>query len=250
MRTDFDDEFGHGTCMADLAVGKLNGVAREADLTAVRIDNLSNNFLYELSLELNVDSLSVIVDDIEAKNLGDKSVVLMAFKVPTTGEPARNRAFDEAYFALLLELEKRGVSLVVAVPNDEKCNYWPCSAGNPDDKYYLPNLVTVGEGSIDDGSYGSYEEDRDDWVTVYGPGDDRSGGDDQTPGFLCAAPEGNENSDVGQGGTSHASAVVAGLLACYKRLGLGGVAAKKELLKNRYRRNPEGPLMPWNGCQG
>lgn len=67
----------------------------------------------------------------------------------------------------------------------------------------MSDLITVGEGLINDGDYGSPDEDLEDWVTIYGPGDDRSGGDFWDPGLDCAAPEGDKNSEEGQGGTSH-----------------------------------------------
>lgn len=188
---DLDKETGHGTCLADLAVGRVNGVAKEADLTAVQIDDFTNERLKHLPWELTTDALSKVADDISKRELGEKAVVLIAFTAPKgeDGSPYQD-VFQKAFIAIMEQLDSLDVSLVVAVPNDQQCDSLPCILGDPSHEHHMPNLITVGEGLINDGDYSSPDEDLEDWVTIYGPGDDRSGGDYWDPYALACRRSG------------------------------------------------------------
>jgi len=189
--------------MADLAVGHINGVAKEADLTVVQMDDFSNEILRRLGWTLVIDALSQVADDISNRGLGNSPVVLMAFTTTKGQGDAYQEVFENAFISILQALDSHGVTLVAAVPNEKQCDSLPCILGDPNHAHHMPNLITVGEGLINDGDYGSPDDDLEDWVTVYGPGDDRSGGDYWDPGFDCAAPVGIANSGEGQGGTSY-----------------------------------------------
>ena len=187
--------------MADLAIGKINGVAKEADLTSVQVDDVTTEFKKKAFFEAHLDGISRVADDIADKNLGDKAVVLMAFGIAPTDDEQRSSAFDDAYFSVLEELDRRGVALVAAMPNRGECEVWPCFWNSPDNDLRIENMITVSSGLINDGSFG--KTDTDDWVTLFGPGDDRRDGGTAQPGLLCADFEGDKNSEQTQSGTSH-----------------------------------------------
>ncbi|KAK5085398.1 hypothetical protein LTR05_004683 [Lithohypha guttulata] len=248
--TDLDEdksEYGHGTCMADLAVGKINGVAKDAEITAVQEDTRTG-IAHTFPMEHMIDGMSKALDDIVMR--AGPSVVLMAFDFRTEdNEPFR--IFDDAFSQILAKMDQIGVSLVTSVPSVLICPGPPCSYGNPGSRNYIPDLITVGEGNILDGAYGTENPSvRTPWTTLYAPGSD-SDENGEGPGILCADPkDNNANNDWHQSGTSHASALVAGLMAYYRGLGLDKTAARQTLLGNTYARVSDGPLMPWNGYTG
>lgn len=107
--------------MADLAVGRINGVVKEADLTAVQIDDLSSERLRHLPWELITDALSKVADDIAGRGLGNIPVVLIALTTPRGKDGSEYQAaFHNAFISIMQHLDRLGVSLVAAVPNDQQ----------------------------------------------------------------------------------------------------------------------------------
>lgn len=182
--------------MADLAAGAVNGVAKKSDITAVSVDLTTNDILVQLQWLLHVDALAKIVDDIADRGIGDRAVLLIALTIPRNAGPTNHAAFVDVYSTLLKELDSRGVSLVVAMPNGEKCvDMWPCIFGDPDNDHHIPNLIVVGSSDINTGHYDEPEENRNDWTTIYGPGADSALIDSAQPGpILCADKMGDRNS--------------------------------------------------------
>lgn len=192
--------------MADLAVGHINGVSKEADLTAVQMsDRFVDDFRDTCGREISVDALAQIADDIVDKQLGDKAVVLMAWGYLNgdKSEADRDIVYHDTLKVLLDHLDSQGVSLVTSTTNSHQCNVYPCAMGDPENVHYVPNLITVGAGLVNDGSYLEEAQHRDGWITVYGPGDDQKDCCPEKPGMLCAASTGEGNSEVGQSGASH-----------------------------------------------
>lgn len=69
-------------------------------------------------------------------------------------------------------------------------------------------------------------------------------GQDVQP-LRCAA--GSGTGDVGKFGTSSGTAIVGGLMAYLKTLYPNPSDARAKLLEWGYKRNQNGPVMPWNG---
>lgn len=186
--------------MADIAAGSVNGAAKEADLTAVQLDDEGTDEKQRAYFETNVEALAKVADDIADKNLGDKAVILMSIGIRAGGDEPRNDAFEDAYNGILKSLDGKGVALVAAFPNNIECpdDIWPCAWGNPKQtQFRIENMITVASGNINDGS--RQVEDVGDWVTIYGTGDDRT----RPNGLVCASNIGNQNSNKEQAGTSH-----------------------------------------------
>lgn len=201
---DLDDEDGHGSCMADLAVGQWNGVAKRADLTSVQVDDFSDELRTLMSYEINLDALVKIADDFEDKGLGwGKAVLLLPFGWPDPLTSNRGKVFDKAYFTMLEALNRRGIAIVTSLSNyngEGGCKAPPCIYGDPDNApRYLPEIITVGEAWVDDGSYADEEDDRLSWTTIYGPGNDGKDGPDRDKGIKCLGPEGTEYDNIQQG---------------------------------------------------
>lgn len=206
-------DIGHGTCMADLAVGKVNGVAKRADLTVVQVDEgLSTGcaFLTRITFELELDGVVRAAEDMVSKDLVKqgalaKSVLSMSIGVKEAGDEERDQAFALAYSEILNVLSSAGVTLVASFPNDPDGDakappQWPSRFANPDDQHPVPGLIAVGSAVLNDGTFGTKKGEP--WITVYAPGDDRSGGDNGKPGMTCAKVTGDGNSE-NQRGTSH-----------------------------------------------
>ncbi|KAK5077026.1 hypothetical protein LTR64_005496 [Lithohypha guttulata] len=242
---------GHGSCTADLAAGAINGVAKRADITAVQTNVFTDTFLEALDLEISLDGMAQIYDEVVSRKYNDKAVVLLPFAWGGGGDgDVHWEAFQDAFFKVTEALLKKGVAVITGVPNgDEVCEGPPCIWGKPGNDPYLPDLITVGDADINDGSHIFDPEYRDDWVTIHGPGDDRKrDANGKDTGFQCAARTGEgNNEDVIQHGTSHASALIAGLMAYIKGHGFGPKEARQKLLELAYKRHPNGPKMPWNG---
>lgn len=190
--------------MADLAVGRVNGVAKEADLTMVQIDD-TTQFKKKAYLEAQVEAIVKIYDDTIDEKLKGKAVVNWSngFVLPNDDEP-RAQAFGSAFLDVFDRLIHDGVSLVTSIPNRSMCldNVFPCAFGNPEN-FEFPSLITVAAGVISDGSSAFGLDNVDSWVTVHGPGDDRKGGQPKNPGLVCVAGVGEGRSSVSQTGTSH-----------------------------------------------
>ena len=264
--------------MADLAVGKTNGVAKEALVTSVQFDGESTKANIRTTWEMIVQALSAVVDDAYHKRKGGegKHVVHMARQIPLRKRSGVDDAFVNALYTTLKELDDRGAGLVNAMPNGEKCAEFPCKFGTPDKKapHIIPNLVTVGNGRIDNGDLTDDPKEIDslDFFTVFGPGDDRKNGEEGKPGIVCANDTGDKNRGNKQFGTSHgkfiqilnlempranvsfaASAFTAGLMAYHMGNGFDRDHARKLIVDQAYARKQDpagdGPKMIWNGVK-
>lgn len=245
-------EYGHGTCMADIAIGKNNGVAKDDEVTSVTMNSYDYGFLSRLGRESLIDGLSQAINDMYSKGLSNRAVVLMAF-VMHTGPSPYEEAFRYAFWTLLKRFQDYGVAIVVAAPNKAECSpfHTPCIFANEQynkDLPYGPPLTTViavGNADVDSGKYIGQPGEYSDWLTIFGPGqDDRAGG------IRCIGPIGN-NIRVNpfgypDGGTSQASAAIAGLMAYnLDRLGVAQ-DARNHLIGYSYKRADDGPKMPYN----
>lgn len=198
--------------MADLAVGRINGVAKEALLTAVQYDQDTFKANIVTEPEAVLEAMSAVMDNIALRRKSSdpkdkKYVVSMSFIVFDRAR-ASDKTFKDAFFDALKELDNLGVGLVASMPNGEKCEGVPCGYGlnEPERFSFLSNLILVGNGRIDNGEYSSSLKDIDDpkKFTVFAPGDDRKNGGPGKPGIVCAAPtgDGNQPGEDGERGTS------------------------------------------------
>lgn len=194
QKVDISDN-GHGTCMADLAAGWVNGVAKLADITAVQVDDTSNDAFNQMTWLLDFDALAKVVDDINDRGIEDRAVLLVASTLQAHPDTDYQNAFVNAYWTLMNKMDAQGAALVVTTMNDEKCTEWPCMFGDPDYDHHIPHMIVVGAGDIDTGSYYEEEENRNDWPSIfYAPGDDDAWEDLEVPGpIICAAGTGDEN---------------------------------------------------------
>ncbi|KAK5954392.1 hypothetical protein OHC33_004114 [Knufia fluminis] len=55
---------------------------------------------------------------------------------------------------------------------------------NPSHENYISNMIAVGGGNVNDGSYFKERDSSDDWLTTWGLGDDQSGGGPFNPGLV------------------------------------------------------------------
>lgn len=145
QKVDIDDD-GHGTCMADLTAGWVNGVAKSAGITPVQVDDDSNAAFRLMTWLLDVDALAKVVDDINDRGIDDRAVLLVASTLQAKPNTYYQNAFVNAYWTLMKELDTRGVALVVITMNREKCTEWPCIFGDPDNDHHIPKLIVVGAG--------------------------------------------------------------------------------------------------------
>lgn len=189
------DDDGHDTCMADLAAGWVNGVAKSADITAVQVDDSSNPAFNGMAWLLEVDALAKVVDDIANRGIADRAVLLVASTLQANLNGNHQKAFVYAYWTMMNKVDEQGAALVVTTMNDQKCTEWPCMFANPDYDYYIPHMIAVGAADIETGSYYEEEENRDDWPSIfYAPGDDDAWEDLDVPGpIICAAGTGDNN---------------------------------------------------------
>ena len=181
--------------MADLAAGWVNGVAKLADITAVQVDDTSNDAFNQMTWLLDFDALAKVVDDINDRGIEDRAVLLVASTLQAHPDTDYQNAFVNAYWTLMNKMDAQGAALVVTTMNDEKCTEWPCMFGDPDYDHHIPHMIVVGAGDIDTGSYYEEEENRNDWPSIfYAPGDDDAWEDLEVPGpIICAAGTGDEN---------------------------------------------------------
>ena len=175
---DLDNKFGHGTCVADLAVGLSNGVAKRADISAVQWFPDPSTPVLEarrwVDLRL-LAGLDFLIFDIFQKGVNGKAVVVMAFGHFHSAFLTSDRweFYKEQMYRRLDVLDKLGVAVVATVPNEGKCtDRIPCSFGNPSYDRYLPNLIVVEGSDIQTGQYAGPEEQRNDWVTIHAPSTD------------------------------------------------------------------------------
>lgn len=81
---------GHGTCMASIAMGSKDGVARKVSLTVLRSDVFGDNT--DNSVETWIDALAKVYEDVIKSNAESKAVVSMSFGVGQTATKTSWRA--------------------------------------------------------------------------------------------------------------------------------------------------------------
>lgn len=265
---------GHGTCMADLAVGKINGVAKEALLTAVQFDEDTFKANVVTGQEAVVEAMSRVVDDVyerrqDPRTKDEKIVISLSISLEDR-KGVDGKAFIKAFYETLKELDDHGAGLVVSMPNDDICAEVPCGYGLESEGVgFLKNIVLVGNGRIDNGGYSDPLEDINDpdEFTVFGPGDDQEDGvEEGVPGIICASKEGDKNREnLKEEGTSHgeytrhnpaisvanffsATAFTAGLMAYHMGNGKDRDGARKLIVDTAYARMKDGPKMIFNAA--
>jgi cerevisin len=176
MAHDFDGN-GHGTHVAGTIAGKLYGVAKNANVIAVKVLNDNGSGL----LSDVIRGIEWVVK--ESKRTGKNSVANMSLG------GSKSRATDQAVDAAV----KSGVHFVVAAGNDNRdaCGYSPAAS---------ELAITVAASTITDtnawfSNYGSC-------VDIYAPGKD-----------ITSSWNTDENSSNTISGTSMASPHVAGTVA-------------------------------------
>lgn len=189
------DGNGHGTHVAGTIAGKKYGVAKKADIVAVKV--LRSNGSGSMSdvikgIEFAVTHHNERVEEarkLNAKitNEEDKIIVKSAANMSLGG--GRSRALDRAVDAAVTS----GIQFAVAAGNDglDACNYSPAAS---------KNAITVGATTM---------EDRMAWFSNHGPCVDVF-----APGhYITSAWIGSEVATNTISGTSMASPHVAGLIA-------------------------------------
>jgi len=191
--SDRDDDFqGHGTHVAGTVAGKTFGVAKKANIVAVKV--LGDN---------GFGSTASVITGVEwvARNATDKKVAIANMSLGGGLSTALNRAVEAAIAS--------GVTFVVAAGNDNApaANYSPAN---------VPSAVTVGATAIDDSraSYSNFGPE----IDIFAPGSN-----------ITSAWIGNSTANNTISGTSMAAPHVAGVAALLGGLGVKDIAA--ELVK-------------------
>jgi len=191
------DGNGHGTHVAGTVAGKKYGVAKKANIVAVKV--LRSNGSGSMSdvikgIEFAVEHHKQRVEEAEKINekLGDDSdepkvIVKSAANMSLGG--GRSRALDRVVDAAV----KAGIQFAVAAGNDglDACNYSPAAA---------KNAITVGATTMDDRM--AWFSNHGSCVDVFAPGH-----------YITSAWIGSNVSTNTISGTSMASPHVAGLIA-------------------------------------
>ncbi|KAI8806991.1 peptidase S8/S53 domain-containing protein [Cladochytrium replicatum] len=185
-----EDADGHGTNVASIAAGKTYGVAKDANIIAVKVLDDKGSGL-----------ISTIVAGIQwaltqAGTSGRRSVINMSLG----GENSKSSGTTSAIGRAIKAGFDAGVVFAVAAGNDgvDACNYTPSN---------LDYVVTVGASSNSDGraSFSNYGS----CVSIYAPGTNiqgaYSGGSSFTGSRTAAVAVGN--------GTSQACPHVSGVMA-------------------------------------
>ena len=203
------DPHGHGTCMASIAMGNKDGVARKASLTVVRSDVISDR---NLSAEIWIDVLAKVYEDVIKNKAQSKAVVSMSIGVGQNGDQDYLACYSEAMEKLLLALDKQDIPLLAAVGNEGvEITAYPALFIKPvNGAVPVPNLIVVGGAYVDSGTF--WNDIRDPEIKIYGPADDMSGGLEGHPGLECADSTTNGYKQ-GETGTSHGKPSVS-MLSC------------------------------------
>lgn len=207
----------------------------------------ANDFISSLWYESASDALSQTLDDIFVRDIGKQAVVLMSWGIEEEETDVVDwETFSDAYYLMLQKLIELGTTIVIATSNHFRCaeEELPCAFGNPEYHQYLEQVIVVGAGKVNDGSFFEPEENRDPWVEFYAPGADEDPG---VEGISCAAGSGStDQKDVK--GASPAAAYVAGLAAYIKDVYPDAVV-KERIFSWLYKRNgkDENAPMIWNG---
>lgn len=264
---------GHGTCMASIAMGNKDGVARKASLTVVRSDTSSKGN-DAIGAEIYVDALAQVYEDVIKNKLKSKAVVSMSIGVGKNADKDYEGCYATAMTRLLLAFEEQDVPAVAAVSNEGTAiSAYPAllvvPAPNRTDSV-VPNLVVVSGARLD----GNFDSDiRDPEIRIYGPSADESGGGNRNPGLECASlkvdvnggyHKGEEGISHGKSDISHnrvsvlradsgcllGTAAVSGMLAYFMGLGKTGSDSRDSLYNIAVRRITNGPLTLYNGLDG
>ena len=184
---------GHGTCMASIAMGNKDGVARKASLTVVRSDVWSSALNTANSVEIWIDALAQVYDDVVKNKRQGKAVVSMSIGVTASNNQDYTGAFTGAMIFLLTALDKQDIPVVAAVANEgTEIEVYPALLAKPlpeadGGKTPVPDLIVV-SGALVDGNFDS--SIRDPVIKIYGISDDQSGGGIANPGVECASFDG------------------------------------------------------------
>ena len=202
------NEQGHGTCMASVAMGKKDGVARKASLTVVKADTFSTQLKEDGAAEIWIDGLAQVYDDVINNKAKSKAVVSMSFGVSGNVNKDYEACYAAAFTKLINALEEQDIPVAAAVGNDgTEIFAYPAllAKATKDEKSSLvsppqcPALIVVGGAVVNDGDF--YNDIRDEEIKVYGPADDDRDGSTRHPGLECASRDG-KGYHSGEAGTS------------------------------------------------
>lgn len=176
---DETDGNGHGTHCAGTVAGQTYGVAKEANLIAVKVLSDAGSG----STSGVIDGINWVAEQVAAN------------KRPSVANLSLGGGYSEVQNDAVEAAVSAGVTMVVAAGNDNKdaCNYSPASA---------PSAVTVAASDVNDSraSYSNYGS----CVDVFGPGSD-----------ITSAWIGSPSATNTISGTSMASPHVCGVAAKY-----------------------------------
>ncbi|KAJ5804843.1 hypothetical protein N7474_010730 [Penicillium riverlandense] len=224
------DPTGHGTCVADKAIGQVYGAAKGASLKMVPFVDIGDN-------DWMLAGLEAIVEDIkeqkEASNGAFFPVVSLSYALGHQSDSDHRKY--RSYYKQMVDL---GAVIVVAAGNDkqkgrENVDQIPALFAQEDD--FADSMVVV--GSVDVDGYPSRFSQGGPLVQVWAPGTVNSN-DPKLWGVECALPTGTTGY-ARKEGTSFAAPTVAGvaayLLSVYPELRVQGSSGK--LVAARLKRN-------------
>ncbi|KAJ5585522.1 peptidase S8/S53 domain-containing protein [Penicillium hispanicum] len=198
------DVEGHGTCVADKAVGTLYGIAKSANLTMVPFADFKND-------DYMLAELQAIIDDIKAKKADNAKEDKPEFWVVNLSYSLGKTVLDdsdlrEKYREKYLAMVKEGALLTVAAGNGgyRAVSQYPALFAEED--AFKDNMIVVGGIDV----YGrrpSFSQGGP-LVTVWAPALLEVG---KTKGIMCA--KGSGSGSYLRAGTSLATSQVAGLAA-------------------------------------
>ena len=236
--------------MADCAVGALHGVAKKADLTAVQLDDMDDPRVHLAMFARHINALDFIINDIQRKGIAGKAVVIMSWSLSGPMAAAGTNYLRDDFFRRLTILVQLGVGLVTGPVNGRKNGGdVPGIFADPNSAQYLPSLMFVQSGDINDGAFVFPEDQRDNFATTFAPGRDKAL-DPSKPGeylgLFCVGPTGDDRSEA-RGGNSMAAAFTGGLMAYFMGRGQTASQARQTIIDYSYSRKTDGPQMSWNG---
>ena len=192
---DFMDCLGHGTAVASFIAGSSRGIAREANIIAIRSAHPTGS-----TCSSGVESTLALkaMNWINWTMSGSQSVVNLSLGYQM--QPAYDY-FTEIYEDLIEEAMNQGASVVVAAgnENDDACNYFPAVMAS------TSNVITVGATTKTDAR--RFDSNYGNCVTLFAPGDAQSGADRDSDSDYATWSQ-----------TSMATPLVTGIVAVYKDL--------------------------------
>jgi len=232
QQTDADQTHFHGTGMVGKVAGSHCGVAKRASIVMVQANRGT-----ELGIGTMLDAFARIYDDVKTRGLGKKAVLSISGCCEALQNPEYYRAILFVMRALLKGLTDLGVVFVIAAGNygKKEIAHLPAVLGA-----VIPELIVVGgaflNGTLDPRCQTAFFVK----ITalsegVVWPGYDGSG-DRRIPAWR-----------IGDGGTSTASASVAGQIAVLLSTGVTTEQVRELLFTRAYSRAEGGPKVVWNG---